>query len=123
MKSSEPVMQFPRRPLPPVAPVRQRLPADHIDDVPGDVKRKLDAFGIRAKISAGSRIAITAGSRGIGGLTDLLSGISHAVRECGAEPFIVPAMGSHGGATAQGQAEILRRLGVSEQAAGASICS
>jgi hypothetical protein len=106
-----------------MTPTRQRLPADRIEDVPGDVKRKLDTFGIRAKIPAGSRIAITAGSRGIGGLTDLLSGICYAVRECGAEPFIIPAMGSHGGATAQGQAEILRRLGVSEHSAAAPVCS
>ncbi len=106
-----------------MARVRQRLPAARVRDVRGEVKQKMDASGIRGKISAGSRIAITAGSRGIGGLAELVAGIADAVRSWGAEPFIVPAMGSHGGATAQGQSEILRRLGLSGQSAGAPICS
>lgn len=123
MSSSERVMPFPRRSLPPMTPVRQRLPSDRVEDVQHDVSQKLEAFGLARKISRGSRIAMTAGSRGIGGLTQLLSGIADAVRRCGGEPFIIPAMGSHGGATADGQAEILRRLGVSEQSARACICS
>lgn len=102
-----------------MARVRQRLPADRIEDVRGDVQRKLDAVGITGTIRSGSRIAITAGSRGIGGLT----GIAAAVRRCGGQPFIIPAMGSHGGATPHGQAEILRRLGVNEQSSGAPIHS
>jgi len=101
--------------------VRQRLPPDRIEDVQRDIQRKLIGHGLRDKIKAGQRIAITAGSRGIGGLNELLSGISTAVRECGGEPFIIPAMGSHGGATAQGQAEILSRLGVNEDTAGAPV--
>jgi len=74
-------------------------------------------------VQAGHRIAITAGSRGIGGFCDLLAGIVDAVRECGGEPFIVPAMGSHGGAVAEGQSEILRRLGVSDERVNAGICA
>jgi hypothetical protein len=123
MKSSEPVMSFPRRQLPRFVRVRQHLPGDRIEDVQGHVQQKLEAFGIRGKVAKGARIAITAGSRGIGGLTDLLCGIASAVRACGGEPFIVPAMGSHGGATSEGQAEILRRLGVNENSAGARVCS
>jgi hypothetical protein len=106
-----------------MARVRQHLPADRIGDVRSDVRQKLEGFGIRGKVRAGSRIAITAGSRGIGGLLELLRGIADAVRGCGAEPFIIPAMGSHGGATPEGQAEILRRLGVTEDAAGAQVRS
>ncbi len=115
------VMQLPRRPLPPMMRVRQSLPAEHIADVRRDVRQHLESFGVRQKIKSGNRVAITAGSRGIGGLVDLLSGISDAVKACGGEPFIVPAMGSHGGATPEGQTEILRRLGVSENTAGAPI--
>jgi len=114
-------MPFPRRTLPPLARVVQRLPATHIQDVRRDVMQKLDDFGIRRRIAAGSRIAITAGSRGIGGLEELLTGIVAAVKGCGGDPFIIPAMGSHGGATAQGQAEILRRLGVNEETVAAPI--
>jgi hypothetical protein len=106
-----------------MAHVRQKLPPDHIGDARADVRQKLTDFGLRDKVKPGSRIAITAGSRGIGGLLELLSGISDAVKACGGEPFVIPAMGSHGGATPEGQAEILRRLGVNEQTAGAPIRS
>jgi len=104
-----------------MARVRQCLPADHIEDVRNDVRQKLVDFGVGQKVKAGDRVAITAGSRGIGGLTDLLAGISDAVKACQGRPFIVPAMGSHGGASSDGQAEILRRLGVSEGSIGAPV--
>jgi len=121
VKSSRPVMSLPRRTLPPMARVRQKLASDHIADVRKDVRQKLLDSGLRDKVKPGNRIAVTAGSRGIGGLAELLSGIADAVKSCGGEPFIVPAMGSHGGATAEGQAEILNRLGINEQSAGAPI--
>ena len=121
MKSSRPVMALPRRSLPAMAKVRQKLPSDHISDVRKDVRQKLLDSGLRDKIKPGYRIAVTAGSRGIGGLIELLSGIADAVKSCGGEPFIIPAMGSHGGATPEGQAEILHRLGVNEQSTGAPI--
>jgi hypothetical protein len=121
VRSSRPAMPFPRRNLPRMAHVRQNLPSDHIDDVRSDVKQKLIASDARQKIRLGNRIAITAGSRGIGAFVELLSGIADAVKSCGGEPFIIPAMGSHGGATPEGQTEILNRLGVTEQSTGAPI--
>ena len=123
MRSSDGVMPFPRRSLPPMARVRQELPSDHIHDVAGDVRDKLMAFGVGGRIRSGHRVAITAGSRGIGGLVALLSGAVNAVKQCGGVPFVVPAMGSHGGATAEGQVEILRRLGIDERTVGAPICA
>jgi hypothetical protein len=77
--------------------------------------------GLRDKVKPGNRIAITAGSRGIGGFVELLSGVADAVRSAGGEPFLIPAMGSHGGATVEGQTEILRRLGVTSASVGAEI--
>jgi hypothetical protein len=121
VKSSDGAMPFPRRELPRMARVRQDLPADRIDDVGGDVARRLHDFGLARLVRTGDRVAITAGSRGIGGFIELLSGIARAVKACGGVPFIVPAMGSHGGATAEGQAEILRRLGVDEATVGAPV--
>jgi hypothetical protein len=115
------VMPFPRRELPRMARVRQHLPTDHIPDATAEVHRQLAAFGIAGRIPRGGRVAITAGSRGIGGLLQLLCGISQAVRDAGGEPFIIPAMGSHGGSTPEGQTEILRRLGVTQDSAGAPI--
>jgi len=106
-----------------MARVRQKLPSDHVSDPRHDVRAKLMASGLHRQVQAGHRIGITAGSRGIGGFCDLLAGIVDAVRECGGEPFIVPAMGSHGGAVAEGQSEILRRLGVSDERVNAGICA
>ena len=121
MKSYRPVMPMPRRSLPPMAKVRQKLPPDHIVDVREDVRQRLLDSGLRDKVKRGNRIAITAGSRGIGGLLELLSGIADAVKSCGGEPFVIPAMGSHGGATPEGQTEVLRRLGVIDESVGAPI--
>ena len=114
-------MPLPCRALPPMRPVRQRLPAEHISDARADVREKLAASGLLRKVQPGQRIAVTAGSRGIGGLIDLLSGIVDVVRALGAEPFIIPAMGSHGGATPEGQTEILKRLGVTGDSVGAPV--
>jgi len=69
----------------------------------------------------GARIAITAGSRGISYIPEILSALVSALRELGAEPFIVPAMGSHGGATAEGQREVLEGYGITEARTGAPI--
>jgi len=101
--------------------VRQRLDERHIADVAGAVARKLKAAGLPNSVQPGARIAITAGSRGIGGFDELLKGIIAAVRECRAEPFLIPAMGSHGGATGEGQRELLLRLGVKPNELGVEI--
>jgi hypothetical protein len=114
-------MPLPRRRLPQMARVRQQLPAEHIEHVADDVRDKLLAWGLASRVQPGDRVAITAGSRGIGSFVELLSGIVEALKTCGAEPFIVPAMGSHGGSTADGQAEILRRLGVTVERIGAPV--
>ena len=121
MKSSRPAMPLPRLRLPKMARVRQNLPGDHIPDVHADVRQKLLSSELRVRVRSGHRIAITAGSRGIGAFVELLAGAADAVRSLGGEPFIVPAMGSHGGATPEGQAEILRLLGVNESSAGAPV--
>jgi hypothetical protein len=101
--------------------VRQSLPGGYIADPRGEVRRRLLDFGLRDRVHSGHRIAITAGSRGMGGFLDLLAGAADAVRAAGGEPEIVPAMGSHGGATPEGQAEILRLLGVSDDTVGAPV--
>jgi hypothetical protein len=114
-------MRYPRLPAPAMAIVRQDLPSDHIPDVRTDVREKLLGSRLGDSVKQGSRIAITAGSRGIGGFIELLAGIVDAVRSCGGEPFIIPAMGSHGGATAEGQTDILRLLGVTQSSVGAEV--
>lgn len=72
-------------------------------------------------VTAGMTIAVGAGSRGLTGRVELLRGTIAALRELGAEPFVVPAMGSHGGATPEGQVHMLAELGMTEQSLGAEI--
>ncbi len=72
-------------------------------------------------VTAGMTIAVGAGSRGLTGRTELLRGTIAALRELGTEPFVVPAMGSHGGATADGQRQMLESLGMTEESVGADI--
>ena len=115
------VTQFPRRPIPPLVRVKQHLRSDSIEDIRNDVRRKLVESEYAAGIKPNSRIAITAGSRGGAGFLELLLGIVDAVRSKGGEPILVPAMGSHGGATEDGQTEILRRLGVTEDSIEAPV--
>lgn len=106
---------------PPLARVRQKLSDEHIADVRNDVCRKLLGSEYLDGLRTGASIAITAGSRGIGSFIDLLGGTIDAARAKGCEPFLFPAMGSHGGATEKGQAEVLHRLGVDENELGAEI--
>ncbi len=121
MASPRSTMPLPRLALPKMARVRQHLPSDHIADPRAEVRERLLASGTLRELKRGGRVAITAGSRGIGGLVELLPGIADAVRAAGAEPFVIPAMGSHGGSTPEGQAEILRRLGVEEKTIGVPV--
>jgi len=114
-------MPFPRQALPPLARVGQRLSSDHIGDVRRETHQRLTQSGLLQGLRPGARVAITAGSRGIGGFIELLSGIIDAIKSAGGKPFIIPSMGSHGGATAEGQAEILRRFGVTEDSLRAPI--
>src|SRR5438105_9394013 len=115
------VMSLPRCAIPKMALVKQRLRSEHIENVRKETCAKLLARGLGSRIGKGSRVAVTAGSRGLGGFIELLNGICDAIRQVGGEPFIVPSMGSHGGATPEGQTEILRRLGVNEKAVPAAI--
>jgi hypothetical protein len=114
-------MDLPRRPLPRMARVRQRLLDEAIADPRREVRERLLGFGLASRLRPGAGVAVTAGSRGYGGLVEIVAGVVDAVRAAEARPYIVPAMGSHGGATADGQIEILRRLGVTEASVGAPI--
>src|SRR5437588_2659093 len=121
MEGAMKTMPFPRRELPPLARIKQELPKEHVDDVRGEVRQKLMAAGLRDRLKPGARIAITAGSRGMGGFVELVSEIVDTIKMAGGDPFIIPAMGSHGGAIAGGQVEILKRLGITESSVRAPI--
>lgn len=109
--------------LPRFVQVRQHFNREFIDDIPGAILLELEKKKLAGRIRPGDRVAISAGSRGIANLPLILKELVTWVRALGAEPFIVPAMGSHGGATAEGQTEVLRQLGVWEKSVGAPIRS
>lgn len=107
-----------RIPLPKFAPVAQRFTDDALPDLRAAVAAAFASVAGGHRIGAGQRIAITAGSRGIYRIDDITRYVVDEVRALGAEPFIVPAMGSHGGATVAGQLEVLRSYGITEEAMG-----
>ena len=84
-------------------------------DIPAALRDKLEEKKAGNAIKPGMRIAITAGSRGIANVDVITRSIVDYVREKGGEPFVVAAMGSHGGATSEGQREILAKLGITEE--------
>ena len=108
-------------PIPIAANVRQTFCADMLDDVESHLLRELEENC--APIRPGERIAITCGSRGIDQYVTLVRTIVRFVRAKGGQPFLVPSMGSHGGATAEGQLEVLRRFGITEETVGVPIVS
>src|SRR6266850_1467896 len=101
--------------------VRQRFEAPRVRDVAAAVRGELERIGIRRRIAPSRTVAITAGSRGITDIAFVIRTLVAVLKEIGARPFIVPAMGSHGGATAEGQQKILEGLGITEAATGAPI--
>jgi len=92
--------------------VRQRISADAIADVEAATSSALRESGIEQKIGSGERVAIAVGSRGISNLPRIIHAAVRFVASLGAEPVVVPAMGSHGGATSAGQTKLLASLGI-----------
>ncbi len=103
--------------------VRQRFPRPRVDDVEAKLREQVGRDEIASSIRPGMEVALTAGSRGVAGINVILRSLVTILKEMDAKPFIVPAMGSHGGATAEGQVEILESLGVTEEFCGAPIRS
>ena len=114
---------FERGELPRWAPVRQRLDATDVGDVGAAVAAEFARPEIAGALRPGQRVALTAGSRGIDQIDRVLRAAVAEVRRLGAEPFVVPAMGSHGGATAEGQAEMIAHFGITEATMGCPIRS
>ena len=102
---------------------RQVFDQPEIKDVKSRIREELRRKGLSDKVNEGQSIAVTAGSRGIANLASMLATIVEELKNSGAQPFIVPSMGSHGGATPEGQVEVLESLGVTEHSVGAPIRS
>ena len=107
--------------LPRMVHVRQRFATEQIEDLQGAIHAELTRVGLEKVVRPGMEVAITAGSRGISRIPEIIRTVADAVKAAGAAPFIVPAMGSHGGAVAEGQASVLRDYGITEESTGAPV--
>ncbi|HUK18810.1 MAG TPA: hypothetical protein VLW65_20460, partial [Bryobacteraceae bacterium] len=111
-------MQFSRLLL-----VRQNFPDRRIPDVAAEVRRQLSASGFAGRLKPGSRVAIGVGSRGIHNIATIARNVVEYWKSQGMSPFIFPAMGSHGAASAAGQADVLAHYGIVESTVGCPIVS
>src|ERR1700674_1160890 len=102
-------MDFPR-----LLTVRQNFPDRSLSDIPREIYRQLSQSGYAARLKPGARVAIGVGSRGIANIAAIVRSAVDYWKRQGCHPFIFPAMGSHGAATAEGQADVLAHYGVQE---------
>jgi hypothetical protein len=108
---------------PKVFRLRQKFVAPQVGDIAGAVLAELGRLQLDRKVRRGQSVAITAGSRGVANIAVILKAIAEHMRGLGAEPFVVPAMGSHAGATAEGQRGVVESYGVTEDFLGCPIRS
>ncbi len=103
--------------------IRQHFPDRRISDIPGSVSRELASSGFGSALKPGARIAIGVGSRGIANIATIVRSVVDFWKSRGFHPFLFPAMGSHGAATAQGQANVLAHYGIDEASMGCPVLS
>jgi len=103
-------MQFPQ-----MATVKQLFSTDVVDDPIAAVREQLQQAGLQSLICSGARIAVSSGSRGIANIPAITRTVVDCIKEAGGHPFILPAMGSHGGASPEGQKEVLASYGITEE--------
>lgn len=108
-------------PLPAMHRVRQHFPDECLRDVPGTLRRELQKPDVADRIRPGAQVAVAVGSRGIRDILPVVQGVIAFIKERGGAPFIVSAMGSHGGGTPQGQREVLAAYGITEDAMGVPV--
>jgi hypothetical protein len=103
--------------------VRQHFDVPRVDDIPASVEAELAGLNLASRIRPGQTVAVTVGSRGIANIALITKGVVDHLKRLDAKPFIVPAMGSHGGGTAEGQQAIVEGYGVTESYIGCPIRS
>jgi hypothetical protein len=110
-------------PLPRLLVVRQKFPDRRIPDVAAEVRSQLGASNFAARLKPGARIAIGVGSRGIHNIASIVRSAVRYWKDAGMQPFLFPAMGSHGAASAAGQANVLAHYGITEASMGCPMIS
>ncbi len=109
--------------LPEFREIRQRFDAPFVKDIAETTGREVSRMIEETGMRAGSTVAVATGSRGIGNIAKIVGSAVSALGEAGLKPFVVPAMGSHGGATSEGQRRVLENYGISEATTGCPIRS
>ncbi len=109
--------------LPAMYRVRQKIDPPFVADVPAAVRAEIRGLHLEGRVKPGGRVAVTGGSRGVANIAAIMRTICDCLKEFGAQPFIVPAMGSHGGATADGQLKVLARYGMTPETMDVPILS
>jgi hypothetical protein len=107
----------------PLLLVRRHFPDRKLKDIPGEVARELNASAFSSRLRPGSRVAIGVGSRGIANIATIVRSVVDYWKAQGMQPFLFPAMGSHGAATAEGQADVLAHYGIHEATIGCPVLS
>jgi hypothetical protein len=107
--------------IPSLIPIRQTAPQPVVADVSGEVRRQWHASRVASRLRPGARVAVAVGSRGIANLATIVRATLDYLLDAGTRPFVVAAMGSHGGATSEGQRQLLAEYGVSEAALGVPV--
>jgi hypothetical protein len=107
--------------LPKVVRVQQNFDATHINDIPKTVSEQIGKLGLQSRLKPGQTVAITGGSRGVANIAVIIRSVVDELRKLGVRPFIIPAMGSHGGGTAEGQRLVLEHYGITESSMGAPV--
>ncbi|MFH1570156.1 MAG: lactate racemase domain-containing protein [Gemmatimonadota bacterium] len=110
-------------PFPRMMRVKQHFDAPTVDDIPAAIRAEIAKLGLSGKVRPGQTVAIAVGSRGIYQIALIIKTVVEEMKALGARPFAVPAMGSHGGGTAEGQRGIIESYGVTEEYIGAPIRS
>lgn len=114
-------MSSTRAALPRMAEVEQRLYSRRVSDIGAAVESACKTSGLMRRMRPGDRVGITVGSRGIANLAAIVRTVVAVIRGAGGKPFILPAMGSHGGGTPEGQTAVLASLGVTSRSVGAPL--
>ena len=111
-------MQYPRLCL-----LRQKFPDRRIPDAATEVRKQLTASGFASRVKPGGKVAIGVGSRGIHNLATIVRSVVQYWKDAGMQPFLFPAMGSHGAASAAGQADVLAHYGITSASMGCPLIS
>jgi len=109
--------------LPQMYRIRQKVDPPVVADVAAAVRAEIGKLSLAGRFAPAARVAVTGGSRGVANIAIILRTTCDCLKELGTRPFIVPAMGSHGGATAEGQLKVLARYGITPESMEVPILS